>query len=52
MFKTIISFIVGTLFGAYVMRNHIFKKAAMSIINKYEKDHDVDSILTQNSTES
>ena len=32
MFEKTLIFGVGTLFGAYVMRNHIFRKAALSLI--------------------
>jgi hypothetical protein len=37
MFEKVLIFGAGTLLGAYMMRNHIFRKAALSIIGSDEE---------------
>ena len=52
MFKKILIFGAGTLFGAYVMRNHIFRKAALAIIGSKEESNEKETETSKTEKES
>lgn len=52
MFKKAFIFGVGTLFGAYVMRNHIFRQAALSIIGSNKETDKKETETSETEKES
>lgn len=52
MLKNALIFILGALFGGYVMRNYIFRKAIMTIINSNNERKKKESKTSQTENKS
>lgn len=52
MFKKTLLFGVGALFGAYMMKNHIYRKISRVIIEHTSKNHNEETKTSETGEES